>query len=67
MISMANWWKPIPDPGDPPDIGVWLIERIKDDERAKIVQAQLGFQRKVLAAQLELLDVVQEVSSKYMG
>ena len=20
MASLANWWKPIPDPGDPPDI-----------------------------------------------
>lgn len=61
--TAARWWGIIhPIDGDPPDISFSLFERIKIDDRVRLARAQLAYQKVVLQAQLDLLNVVEELA-----
>jgi hypothetical protein len=48
-----------PIDGDPPDISFALFERIRVEDRVKLARAQLEYQKAVLQAQLDLLNVAE--------
>jgi hypothetical protein len=62
MANINRWWWPIPNPGDPADISEWLLERIKVEDQAQLARAELTFQKAVLQAQLERLNVIERLA-----
>ena len=53
----------LPTNGDPPDISFALFERIRVEDRVKLARAQLEYQKAVLQAQLDLLNVAEGLAS----
>lgn len=62
-----QWWIPRPHPGDPaPYIREWLKEKLNVEEQAHLARAGLVLQKASLVAELEYLNVLEEVANRYM-
>jgi len=65
IATTRQWWWGLIHPidGDPPDISYGLFERINVDDRVKLAQAQLVYQKAVLKAQLDLIEVFEGITN----
>ena len=61
--TRPSWGLVHPIDGDPPDISFELWERIKVDDRVKLARAQLEYQKAVLQAQLDLIQVFEGLAN----
>ncbi len=60
MANTQQWWGLFhPIDGDPPDISYMLWERINVEDRVKLARAQLVYQKAVLQAELDLIEVFE--------
>ena len=64
VATETRWWGLIhPIDGDPPDISFALWERINVEDRVKLARAQLVYQKAVLQAELDLIEVFEGVAN----
>lgn len=67
LVYEMEWWRPIPDPGDPaPYLRAWLLERVGVEEQGHLMRAGLTLMKASVQAQLEYLNVMEDMAAKYM-
>lgn len=67
QLAKEQWWWPIPNPGDPaPFLRQWLRDKISVEDQAILARAELMHMKASLTTQLEYLNQVEAIASKYM-